>query len=694
MFFFSILFGANRTFSHTSCFVLFLLCSISDTMSCYNRGLCNEDSPSGRPRIRKAAIALLAVSLGAAQGFTTTQRHVRVSSRRHYRQEDMTIHANDILNFQQTGKLPTWLAEPRAHLYEENVGRLRDIMLNSFFTENEILKLVYAIQEAAGGDRNKMAGAAEFCLILVETMEMGIQALLAGVFHYCSCVTAREESLLTESPMDVWDHQEYKGLDSFGEHAVDIAEDAARLKRLEMVAAEIMSSPRKSGRVTPDKHDSENLQRLLLTESKEWRALAIRSAACLYRMRGIEKSLHGRLTPEAVRVSREALHIFAPLASRLGMHRLKNELEGTAFQLLYRRQYEAVSSLSRVRQVEDAAAIKESMQHVLESVTEDVREMLRNDPEFVNMAENLSISARVKEPYSLWKKMLRDSTDHVLDVPDALALRIVFDAQKDTDDEESELTRAKERALCYYVRELCTSRWRPQPGNGRFKDYIEKPKPNGYQSLHYTAVTNWHGQDWTMEFQIRSGEMHRVAEYGLASHWDYKAQWSTNDENDNHYSDAYLQSLQEYHWRQNAEANQRDAESAMLDEPSSLPSPFLSDEDESKMRSDRIRARTERLAPYIEALSEAQSNMSLEQVFVFLSHSEDTGMHTEGKVLALPAGACVLDALREGEKVLGRQLNWRQERSLVSHNGIMASVTQKLKNGDILTVPVHAEARP
>ena len=112
------------------------------------------------------------------------------------------------------------------------------------------------------------------------------------------------------------------------------------------------------------------------------------------------------------------------------------------------------------------------------------------------------------------------------------------------------------------------------------------------------------------------------------------------------------------------------------------------------MRCDRIRARTERLAPYIEALSEAQSNMSLEQVFVFLSHSEDTGMHTEGKVLALPAGACVLDALREGEKVLGRQLNWRQERSLVSHNGSMASVTQKLKNGDILTVPVQVEARP
>jgi len=595
----------------------------------------------------------------------------------------------------QAGHLPTWLSEPRAHMYEDNVSLLRDAMLNSFFTENETLKLVYAIQEASNGDRNKMAGAAEFCLILVETMEMGISSLVAAAFHYCSCVTAREQSFLTpsssSSPSDVWDQQEHSGLASFGEHAVAIARDAASLKRLEMVAAEIMQSPRKSGRVSPDAHDSENLQRLLLSESKEWRALAIRSAACLYRMRGIEKFLvNGDLTPEAVRVSREALHIFAPLASRLGMHRLKNELEGTAFKRLYRRQYEAVSSLSRVRRgvsEQDAAIIQESMQRVLEDVTEEVREMLRNDPDFSNMAEHVSVTARVKESYSLWKKMLRDSTDHVLDVPDALALRIVFDAQMDFDDEDPELTRAKERALCYYVRELCSDRWKPQPGDGRFKDYIDKPKPNGYQSLHYTAVTNWQGKDWTMEFQIRSGEMHRVAEYGLASHWDYKAQWAKK-ESDTHYSDAYLQSLQEWHWQQNSETKQWDASPAPIMESS-----FLSDEAEGKLRADRIRARTEQLAPYIEALSEAQSNMSLEHVFVFLSHSQDT-VHSEGTVLALPAGACVLDALREGEKTLGLRLNWREERSLVSHNGSIANITQKLSNGDILTVPVQVPAQP
>jgi GTP pyrophosphokinase len=141
--------------------------------------------------------------------------------------------------------------------------------------------------------------------------------------------------------------------------------------------------------------------------------------------------------------------------------------------------------------------------------------------------------------------MLRDYSDHFFQVP--VALRIVFDAKKDSEDEDVELTCARERALCYYARELCMNRRKPLPGNPRFKDYVERPKANGYQSLHYTAITNWGGEDWTMEFQIRSGEMHQVAEYGLASHWEYKAKSNGQEDEriQNDSSDAYLKSVQD-----------------------------------------------------------------------------------------------------------------------------------------------------
>lgn len=671
-------------------------------MPCYSRG---STSSRRRPRIRTAATAVALVVLGnsSVDGFTTAPHRGRVSTRRNFVEDAVAFKTQVMLETAlQPPQLPTWLRRSKSHLYEQNVGKLRDVMLQSFFSEIETLKLVFAIQEASSGDRNKMSGAAEFCSILVETMDVGLDTLLAAAFHYCSCVTAREESLLLSSPAsNVWEHrQDHPSLYSFGQHAVSISRDASSLKRLEMVASDIMSSPYKCGRVAPDAQDSENLQRLLMTESKDWRALAIRSAACLYRMRGIQASLPtGDLSPEAVRVSREGLKIFAPLASRLGMHRLKNELEGTAFKLLYRRQYETLSkqfhfknfgptktswrASLRADNDEDDTTIGDSMKQVLDDVTEDVRDMLRRDPEFSTMAENVSVTARVKEPYSMWKKMLRDGKDHVLQVPDALALRIVFDAKRSDSEEDIELTRAKERALCYYVRELCTSRWQPQPGNGRFKDYIERPKANGYQSLHYTAIINWGKKDWTLEVQIRSGEMHKVAEYGLASHWDYKAS-SERESSDNH-SSAYLKSVQEWHWQQQSGAKQWDA--ALSTEPT-----FLSDEAQGLIHTDMIRSRREQLAPYIEALSEAQSNSVLEHVFVFLSHSQDT--HKEGKVLALPAGACVLDALREGERMLGLRLNWRAEQSLVSHNGSSATVTQKLKNGDILTVPEISVKQP
>ncbi|OEU21949.1 Nucleotidyltransferase, partial [Fragilariopsis cylindrus CCMP1102] len=279
-------------------------------------------------------------------------------------------------------------------------------------------------------------------------------------------------------------------------------------------------------------HNNKSLRDLYTTEAKDWRALAIRGAACLYRLRGIlqEQQQHEGdvtnndllLTKESNRVCREAFHICAPLASRMGMHRLKNELEHAAFQILYRRQHRTYESLLK-QSSSPEPNIEESMEEILAHVKDTMTEFLNNDAVFMASVTNFEVTARVKESYSTWKKMIRNGFDHITQVPDAMALRIVLDAKKEHPDESDDVTRARERALCYYVQQLCQTVWAPHHEDPRFKDYIAHPKENGYQSLHYTAGTKWrNNEEWKMEMQVRTGAMHKLAEFGVASHWNYK----------------------------------------------------------------------------------------------------------------------------------------------------------------------------
>jgi (p)ppGpp synthase/HD superfamily hydrolase len=616
---------------------------------------------------------------------------------------------------------------------------LREAMLHSFFSETEVLKLTYAIQEASNGNANMMAGASEFCLIMVETMEMGLNALIAGAFHFCSCVEAREQFVSQQKrDLSYWDFAPHHGIASFGEHALQIERDAARLKRLEVVASMVIHNYDSSHRVTPDAKAADNLRNLYTTEAKDWRALAIRGAACLYRLRGIQSMMSPshRLTKESNRVCREALHIYAPLASRLGMHRLKNELEQAAFSILYKRQHRTVESLlhqtretESVRfarrhpyQIEDKPDIGASMEAILAQVQAEMTQFLENDAVFAASVKDFTVTARVKEGYSTWKKMLRNGWDHILQVPDALAVRIVLNAKKDSEEESEAVTRARERALCYYAQQLCMSVWAPHSDGGRFKDYIANPKGNGYQSLHYTAGTPWNGEDWTMEVQVRSGEMHKVAEFGVASHWNYKAAAKPPKTNErtattstahtsygdiaitmneqfgkvmaSHNTDAYLRSLQQWHWHQHGSpVNQEplvifDESSANMqpEEPAFTETLPVFEEAETRERAERIRARTERIAPYIEALTNEQSDLQRKNVFVFLSSQSCADPMAEGTVVALPAGASVSDVIQKCELP--------EEDFVVkamTHNGSPASLTSRLQNGDVLSIPDFTE---
>jgi ppGpp synthetase/RelA/SpoT-type nucleotidyltranferase len=658
-------------------------------------------------------------------------------------------------------KLPVWLREDKGHLMQENMDKLRSAMLSSesFFTETEAMKLTYAIREASQHDPHKMAGAAEFCLIMVETMEMGLNALVAGAFHYCECINARERSIRTSrlgwdgSDVDSLSHWEFRlppyEIESFGDHAAAIERDAARLKRLEVVASMVIYNSGNNKKVLQESNSvakmaADNLRNLYTTEAKDWRALAIRGAACLYRLRGIlkeqqEKEQDGsssQLTKEAHRVCREAFRIYAPLASRMGMHRLKNELEDAAFQILYRRQHRTYESM--LRQTHSSQSIRtaarfgcyassdepnigESMEDILSHVQETMTEFLKDDAVFSSSVTNFSVTARVKESYSTWKKMLRCGFDHITQVPDALALRIVFDAKKENPDESDVITRARERALCYYAQQLCKTVWRPYEGDPRFKDYIVNPKENGYQSLHYTAGTKWNNEDWRMEIQVRTGEMHKVAEFGVASHWNYKAMSKPSSSmgnkgdqdasasaenivdttasgtekrddpfgkvtiaNNNQSSDAYLRSLQEWHWeKQHGSFPVRQTPLVLWD-----------NEGETRERAERIRARTQRMAPYLEALANEQDDLQRKNVFVFLapqksSTSEDTNgysLPTEGTVVALPAGASIVDALRKCDLPILPHDN--ANNNPVIRNGTPASLTSRLQNGDVLSIPM------
>jgi len=675
-------------------------------------------------------------------------------------------------------RMPTWLQSPaNGYLSEGKLTALsltlRESSLKLGLTKLEVQKVVAAVKEASGGNCDMMAGTCDFLLLLMETMEdvMGVETLIAAAFHYCECYSARVAEGDTDpsrsgvlngkngtscdfppvsvegssnpasfSHLNYWDcaktaedseiiHGHYSYLNSralkIGQDAHQLIQDTARIKRAEMVTYGYgLSSNKVTSGTRPSSTEAENGRKMLLSETRDWRALAIRSAACLYRLRGINDHYHAikengdgekaAISPMDMRVAREAICIHAPLASRLGMHRLKNEMEGAAFQILYKRQYEKVTSMIQQQKpccIESAehhgdddtccivSNLHEGMRLTLSKVTREVEELLQTDEKFSSLVDTtdpsaFKVSARIKEPYSLWKKMLKNKADHILDIPDALALRVVFDAKKMSPDENEEVTKATERALCYYVQQACMTKFKPVgslsstgpgsvnnnsetqvPVQGRFKDYIARPKPNGYQSLHYSAFTSFEGDSddfhWPFEIQVRSGEMHQVAEYGLAAHWDYKGGAKKKAQMDEmaahsgakspHYafkldrsSDAYLRSVQDWHWQQTGSAGNANGFG-------------------------------ETLTPYLEKLMKDQSNLAREHVFVFLSNNCG-----QSQILELPAGACVLDALRAESVSTSaapvRVVTCALDDQVVQHNGVITPVTQKLSNGDIITV--------
>jgi GTP diphosphokinase / guanosine-3',5'-bis(diphosphate) 3'-diphosphatase len=228
--------------------------------------------------------------------------------------------------------------------------------------------------------------------------------------------------------------------------------------------------------------EAETVRKMVVAMARDIRVLVIKLADRLHNMRTL------RYLPrdKQERKSRETLEIFAPLAHRLGMNTVKWELEDLAFATLYPKRFDEI-----VRLVSNRAPRREAfLQEVIQDVSADLREAKVHQ----------KVTGRPKHYYSIYQKMIARNVGFD-DIYDLVGIRVLVDSVKD----------------CYAALGIIHARWNPVPG--RFKDYIAMPKFNMYQSLH-TTVIGPGGK--SVELQIRTWDMHRRAEYGVAAHWKYK----------------------------------------------------------------------------------------------------------------------------------------------------------------------------
>jgi guanosine-3',5'-bis(diphosphate) 3'-pyrophosphohydrolase len=254
----------------------------------------------------------------------------------------------------------------------------------------------------------------------------------------------------------------------FGEEVARCVDGLTKLTKLDFSSAE--------------DRQAESFRKMMLAMVEDIRVIMVKLADRIHNMRTL-----GYLNPERrERIARETIEIYAPIAHRLGMGKVRGELEDLAFQHLEPDAYAEIQ-----------AAI-ESKRHSNEEFLDDIRQTV--EAELRREGIPARIDGRVKRPYSVFQKLRRQKIT-VDQVYDLMALRIITDSVKN----------------CYAALGVIHNKWRPIPG--RIKDFIAIPRPNLYQSLH-TSVVGPQGQ--TFEVQIRTDEMHRVAEEGIAAHWKYK----------------------------------------------------------------------------------------------------------------------------------------------------------------------------
>jgi guanosine-3',5'-bis(diphosphate) 3'-pyrophosphohydrolase len=397
-------------------------------------------------------------------------------------------------------------------------------------------------------------------------MKLDVVAICAGLLH-----DVVEDTLVT--PEEV--------AQRFGHEVAHVVEGVTKLSALPFSSSE--------------ERQAENLRKMLLAMVDDIRVILVKLADRLHNMR----TLRHMPDEKRAKVAQETLDIYAPIANRLGMSKVKNELEELAFKALEPEAYEALR-----------AKVEQRRRHA-ESIIDDLAKRLRAKLEAAQVPV-MAVDGRIKRLFSIHRKLQRQHID-LAQVYDFIALRVITASVKD----------------CYAALGIIHQTWSPVPG--RFKDFVAMPRPNGYQSLHTSVISE---QGVPFEVQIRSDDMHRMAEEGIAAHWKYK-EGRTGDQRDERY----------FHWlRQLLELHQEVRDSQ-------------------------------------EFMQHLKIDLYPDEVYVFTP---------KGEVRSLPRGATPVDFAYGVHTDVGHQC----VSSLI--NGKMVPLRTRLQNGDVVhitTQPGHKPSR-
>ena len=348
-------------------------------------------------------------------------------------------------------------------LYQDLIDRVR-----RYHPSDDISLIEKAYRTAYDAHKEQVRKSGEpyiihpLCVaIILADLEMDKETIAAGLLH-----DVVEDTIMTDEEIE----------EEFGSDVALLVDGVTKLQLLQF-------SGDNEGK-TPDKLEmqAENLRKMFLAMAKDIRVILIKLADRLHNMR----TLKHMPREKQQRIARETLDIYAPIAQRLGISKIKVELDDLSLKYLEPEVYYDL--------VDKIAVRKSERERYIQNIVNEVSKHIEN------AGIKAQIDGRVKHFFSIYKKM--KNQDKTIDqIYDLFAVRIVVDTVKD----------------CYGALGVIHDMYKPIPG--RFKDYIAMPKPNRYQSLHTTLIGS-NGQPF--EIQIRTHEMHKEAEYGIAAHWKYK----------------------------------------------------------------------------------------------------------------------------------------------------------------------------